>query len=273
MQKNGDKAGPLAKVVSQTEHASGLVGAAASELTAVNDVLGDEFSQNSASPRVQSALEQNNVAAEKVHEASEHLSAIKISLKAQVVERQRLEDELSESASRGQSDRHAALHDFLTGLPNRTLFNDRLTHGIAQAERHDRTLAVMFIDLDRFKAVNDTHGHDVGDSVLRIIATRLNGITRGDDTMSRFGGDEFLCLLTEIADEGVVEAIAKKIIASIQIPCEIKIADQVARIALGASIGIAIFPRNGATAAALVSNADKAMYRSKGGLSRFAFAE
>jgi diguanylate cyclase (GGDEF)-like protein len=273
MKKDGDQAQPLAQVVSQTEHASNLVGSAASELKSVNAVLGNEVAQNSASPVVQSALEKNNVAAEKVHEASGHLSEISVALQGQVAERQRLEDELTEVALRGETDRHAALHDGLTGLPNRALFNDRLTHGIAQAERHGRMLAVMFIDLDRFKAVNDTHGHEVGDRVLRMVAARLGDITRGDDTMSRFGGDEFLCLLTEVASEDVIGAIAKKIIASIQVPCEIQFATQVTQIAVSATIGIAIFPKDGVTAAELISNADKAMYRSKGGLARFAFAE
>ncbi|HWS03745.1 MAG TPA: GGDEF domain-containing protein [Gammaproteobacteria bacterium] len=142
-------------------------------------------------------------------------------MKAEIKERHELEDQLAAVTEQGEVDRHTALHDALTGLPNRALFNDRLEHGLAQAERHGWTLAVMFLDLDRFKIINDTHGHDIGDSVLRIIAERLKENTRSDDTVSRLGGDEFLYLLMEVPNEEDVTLIAQKLIKSIQAPCNV----------------------------------------------------
>ena len=169
--------------------------------------------------------------------------------------------------------RHIAFHDVLTGLPNRALFNDRLEHGLAQAKRNGWTLALMFIDLDGFKAINDSHGHVAGDSVLQTIAERLRTHTRGGDTVSRHGGDEFLFLITEIRDKDFVAGIAGKLLQTIQEPCSISIRDLNISVVVKASIGISLFPADGDTADALVSRADQAMYRAKEGKSGYAFAE
>src|SRR6202044_3678914 len=107
-----------------------------------------------------------------------------------------VDHQLAAAVEQVEGSRNAALHDSLTGLPNRVLFRDRLEHGIAQAKRHRWILAVMFVDMDNFKSINDTYGHEAGDAVLQTVAKRLAHNARVDDTVSRYGGDEFLYLLT-----------------------------------------------------------------------------
>jgi diguanylate cyclase (GGDEF)-like protein len=165
------------------------------------------------------------------------------------------------------------LHDQLTGLPNRMLFRDRLEHGIAQAKRHRWNLAVMFVDLDNFKSINDTYGHQAGDAVLQTVARRLAHTTRNDDTVSRYGGDEFLYLLTPLQEQKDIAIIAAKIHKSIQAPCEVRVGEVIVNLSLDASIGISVFPRDGATAAALITCADEAMYGAKENKSGIAFAQ
>ena len=183
-----------------------------------------------------------------------------------------LEGQLAAVTEQGAVDRHAAFHDVLTGLPNRALFNDRLEHGIAQARRHGWALAVMFVDLDEFKIINDTHGHDIGDFVLRTIALRLKAETRSDDTVSRLGGDEFLYLLMEVRDEKDVTLIAEKIIKSVQAPCDIVVDQVTLVVSVKASIGIAVFPKAGDTPEVLIKSADTAMYEAKKTKSGYSFA-
>lgn len=153
-----------------------------------------------------------------------------------------------------------ALHDHLTHLPNRRLFLDRLELAVIQAKRSGGGLAVMFIDLDRFKLVNDTHGHAEGDELLRNVAQRLRGCIRAGDTLARQGGDEFTALITDLADVGDAKIIAEKIIADFKIPYHVAGSEFRAT----ASIGIAIYPRDGETAETLIRNADIAMYKTKG---------
>jgi two-component system cell cycle response regulator len=151
------------------------------------------------------------------------------------------------------------LHDSTTGLPNRRLFDDRLTHAIAAAKRHTWMLAVMFIDLDRFKCINDTHGHAVGDGVLKEVAKRLLQHTREEDTVCRNGGDEFLYLLMNPQGAENIERIASALLRSIGQPIDMGDLQPV----IEASIGIAIYPGDGTTGEQLIGNADSAMYRAK----------
>jgi two-component system cell cycle response regulator len=152
-----------------------------------------------------------------------------------------------------------ALHDSTTGLPNRYLFDDRLTRAIALAKRHNWTLAVMFLDLDRFKCINDTHGHAVGDEVLKAVAERLLQHARDEDTVCRNGGDEFLCLLMNPLGSENIERIADILLNTIGQP--IDMGDL--QLVIKASIGIAVFPDDGTTGEQLIRNADTAMYRAK----------
>ena len=151
------------------------------------------------------------------------------------------------------------LHDSTTGLPNRVLFDDRLTHAIALAKRHTWILAVMFLDLDRFKSINDTHGHAVGDGVLKEVAKRLLQHTRDEDTVCRNGGDEFLYLLMNPQGRENIDRIADVLLKTIGQPIDMGDLQPVTN----ASIGIAIYPKNGATGEQLIRNADTAMYRAK----------
>jgi len=152
-----------------------------------------------------------------------------------------------------------ALHDNLTQLPNRQLFNDRLELAITHANRNNGILAVMFIDLDRFKLVNDTYGHAEGDELLKKVAARLKHCMRAGDTLARQGGDEFTVLLPDLHSAENATIIANKIIEDFKTPYTVK--DNEFRAT--ASIGIAVFPRDGETADILLRNSDIAMYKAK----------
>jgi two-component system, cell cycle response regulator len=152
-----------------------------------------------------------------------------------------------------------ALYDSMTGLPNRDLFDDRLAHAIALATRHAWTLAVMFLDLDRFKCINDTHGHAVGDGVLKEVAKRLLQHARDEDTVCRNGGDEFLYVLMNPRGGENIQRIAESLVKAIGQPIDMG----ELRPVIKASIGIAIYPDNGTTGEQLIRNADAAMYRAK----------
>jgi diguanylate cyclase (GGDEF)-like protein len=152
-----------------------------------------------------------------------------------------------------------ALHDSLTRLPNRELFDDRLAHAIALADRHDWTLAVMFLDLNDFKNINDAYGHTAGDAALKIIAERLLQYGRGEDSVCRNGGDEFLYLLMNPRGKKNIEHIANSVWRTIAQP--VAVAD--AELSIRPSIGIAIYPEHGVNGDQLIRNADAAMYRAK----------
>ncbi len=149
--------------------------------------------------------------------------------------------------------------DPLTGLCNRTAFFDRLNHALAVARRHDRSIALLFLDLDRFKDVNDAFGHVAGDEVLKVIAQRLNKTIRGTDAVARLGGDEFIVLAEEIENLVDVNEFGLRLLEALSKPFVLR--GQECR--LGASIGVAMYPSDGEDAIALLKNADDAMYRAK----------
>ena len=153
-----------------------------------------------------------------------------------------------------------ANHDALTGLPNRALLEDRLAQAIIYAERYNRWVTVVFIDLDNFKPINDTLGHNAGDALLKIVATRLSGCLKAPDTVVRLGGDEFVVVLfDQPADIGFISQTVQRLREAITEPVEL----EGHRLTVTASIGVANCPRDGATAAALLANADAAMYHAK----------
>ncbi|MCG7913179.1 MAG: EAL domain-containing protein [Candidatus Thiodiazotropha weberae] len=154
---------------------------------------------------------------------------------------------------------HLAHHDSLTNLPNRLLFEDRLEHALAQAKRQKRQLAVLFLDLDRFKNINDSLGHAMGDELLKEVAKRLQNILRDDDTAARLGGDEFTVLVENLEDPSQAAVVAAKIQDKFKAP--FKIAGR--ELHVTASIGISIFPEDGRDVADLTKNADAAMYQAK----------
>jgi diguanylate cyclase (GGDEF)-like protein len=188
-------------------------------------------------------------------------------------------EQLVLAALRAQADAHAATQalrdlsrstglDALTSLPNRVLLLDRFAQAIAVARRHRGRLALLFLDLDNFKQINDTLGHAAGDQVLKRVAQCLASAVRDADTVSRYGGDEFVVLLAEVARPSDAALIADKLLAALGVPT--RLGDHVLRLA--ASIGISIYPEDGEDADTLIDRADRAMFRAKRqGLGSFAF--
>ncbi len=152
-----------------------------------------------------------------------------------------------------------AHHDTLTGLPNRAMFADRAREAVAHARRHDKTAAFLFLDMDNFKQVNDSLGHEVGDGLLKVMASRLRASVRGDDFVARIGGDEFCVLLQDIAEPHEAAAVAQKLLAELSKPCQVGEHE----VSSGASIGIACVPQDGDEVGTLLRFADHAMYRAK----------
>lgn len=194
------------------------------------------------------------------------LSLVMDALRKEIDHRRELEEQVAHLRARlaavsaeAKHARHCALHDELTGVANRTLFMDRLHHSLIEARRHSRHVALLFVDLDGFKQVNDSLGHDAGDQLLVTVARRLSATLRAEDTVGRFGGDEFVCLFQDVPDRSHLARLAIKLGAAISSPCSVG----GHRVQIRASIGIAVSPRDGAMADALLKAADAAMYRAK----------
>lgn len=154
---------------------------------------------------------------------------------------------------------HLASHDSLTGLPNRRMFLDRLTHALARAKRQDEQLLLLFIDLDGFKTINDTHGHAAGDAVLQAVAQRLRELLRESDTAARLGGDEFIILFEGTWEDAQIEQMVRKVQTALAAP----IPYQDIELHSGGSIGVSRFPQDGSSPSTLIAAADQAMYHSK----------
>lgn len=155
--------------------------------------------------------------------------------------------------------KYLAQYDQLTNIPNRALFNDRLKHAIEKAQRKKNKIGLMFVDLDGFKKVNDSFGHQAGDELLQIIAERLSNIVRTEDTVARLGGDEFIIIIEELKHSDYAAIVAKKVLQSVG--DVIYLSGQ--EVTVSASIGISIFPDNGIDATSLIKNADISMYQAK----------
>lgn len=169
--------------------------------------------------------------------------------------------DITEKKKAEEKIRYMAFHDMLTGLPNRVLFNDRLQMAIGYAKRAREMVAVMILDLDRFKEINDTYGHGLGDEVLKDVANRLKSVVRKTDTIARMGGDEFLGVFTEIRKIEDVKVIAEKILATF----EKDLVVDGKSFSLTASMGFSIYPIHGEDIETLLSKADVAMYEVKQG--------
>ena len=169
-------------------------------------------------------------------------------------------NDFSERKAAEERIRWLAQHDYLTGLANRSLLQDRIETAIWRAQRYRSRIAVMLIDLNDFKPINDEHGHHVGDEVLKCIAQRLTGCVRQSDTIARFGGDEFVLCVTDLADREGAERLAKKILDELSMPIEC----EGISVNVGISMGISIYPGSGDTPELLLRAADAAMYRVKG---------
>ncbi|MES2684902.1 MAG: diguanylate cyclase [Pseudomonadota bacterium] len=185
-------------------------------------------------------------------------------LEQEITERQRIETLV----------RHQAQHDALTSLPNRILFLDRLDTALERATRHHENFALLYIDIDGFKPVNDTHGHQVGDELLRHIAQRLAKAVRKTDTVARMGGDEFAVILEEVGTGHAALQVGLKLCESLAQPYDLDMLDGLVQVRIGASIGVALFPDHGRARNDLINVADAAMYRAKrSGKSRAVLAD
>jgi diguanylate cyclase (GGDEF)-like protein len=171
------------------------------------------------------------------------------------VEVQRLRLALALSRAREQRNRHLAQHDALTGLPNRQDFDKQSFRAIARHDSGGHAFALLYIDLDGFKTINERYGHDIGDELLMVIGARLSHAVRKGDSVSRHGSDEFACLLPDVANEAHAMAIARKVHGAIAAPSQIG----PLAISIGPSIGVALYPRDAQTVATLLQAANQAM--------------
>jgi diguanylate cyclase len=263
----------LEAALDQSHDVKAKVEACAEDLASTNDLVKVRIAEGETTLPATQAL-QDSVAVElKVKECADDLQRVTDNLAQGVDEVKEVKQALSESrdalveseaalAAARQAEQAAsrrAMKDQMTGLPNRTLFDDRLAQAMAGAERHGWTLAVMFLDLDRFKIVNDTHGHAAGDAVLKAVAERLLSHARDEDTVCRNGGDEFLYLLINPMGRENVARIAGLVRTAIAHPIGLG----ALQLEITPSIGIAIYPDDGTSGDVLVAHADAAMYRAK----------
>jgi len=181
-----------------------------------------------------------------------------------------IRDDITKRKEEEEHIAYLATHDILTKLPNRALFNERIEHALTLAKRNDWQIAIFFIDLNDFKAINDRFGHATGDDVLLEFGKRLRANLRESDTVARLSGDEFSCIIEKIPNENYLPIVAKKLIENLSKPFKI---DEENSIYLTASIGISIFPQDGDDSVKLLRNADQAMYATKNikGQSNYSF--
>lgn len=279
--KSGDSENPrpassaaLGRVLRQSENIQDSVAQAAGELGSVNETLKQDKKGIAPGQAIHAAIAQNVDVERKVAKAADDLTQVTAQLQEQVAEQAsmaseladtqsslaQVRDDLEESRSHERDARQKALQDSLTGIPNRASFDQALDHGLIQARRHGWKLAVLLIDLDEFKSINDSHGHDLGDKVLLMVADRLQSSLREGDTVCRWGGDEFVCLLLEVNQEAELRRLADKLARRIADDYEFN----GTVLSVRASIGIALYPADGETAESLFKNADTAMFRAKG---------
>jgi diguanylate cyclase (GGDEF)-like protein len=263
----------LEQALEQSHEVKAKVESCADDLALANEGAKQTIAAGVTTLPARETLDHNEVVETKVQECAEDLESVTKTLAQGIDELKLVEAALAsskvalaeanlslDSALAGEEQANLrALHDHMTGLPNRALFDDRVAHALALAQRHQWSVAVMFIDLDRFKDVNDTHGHAAGDVVLKEIAKRLAQDARDEDAVCRNGGDEFLYLLINPQGRGNVERVAAAVIENLA--RTIRVGEQ--QLSVRPSIGIAIYPDAGVDGSALIQNADAAMYRAK----------
>lgn len=249
------------------------VEACADDLASANDLVKGRIAGGESTMPATQALQESVAVEIKVQAFAEDLGEVTDNLthgvgevkeveRALVRSREALaesEAALARSIQAEQSATWRAMHDQKTGLPNRALFDDRLAQAIAGAQRHHWTLAVLFLDLDHFKEINDTHGHAAGDVVLNVVAQRLLRHARSEDTVCRNGGDEFLYLLINPSGRENVQRIAGLVRSMTMEPIGIG----TLQLVVTPSIGVALYPDHGQASEMLVAHADSAMYRCK----------
>jgi diguanylate cyclase len=268
----------LRSVLTESEAIKDTVEEAADELSSVNEILKLDVKVDVPKEAIKQAIVQNSDVELKIAKAASDLDQVNDQLEKELADRAGVESELAETKSdlaearldlsisqaKEKAARKRSLQDPLTDLPNRALFDQSIEHGLIQAKRHGWNLAVMFLDIDKFKSINDTYGHDAGDKVLQMIARRLTTAFRAEDTVSRWGGDEFVCLLLEVKHQDDVVRLAELLIGQLAQPFLCNDVD----LRIKASIGIALYPQHGTTAEALFKKADAAMYKAKSSIHR-----
>ena len=263
----------LEQALERSHEVKAKVEAAADDLAQANEGAKKTIAAGATTLPAKETLDHSAAIEVKVQEAAEDLGGVTQNLSEGIAELKVIEaalassraalEEVSASLASAQASeqqaQYMALHDQTTGLPNRVLFDDRLSHALALAQRHDWTVAVMFLDLDRFKSVNDVHGHAAGDVVLKEVAKRLAQDARDEDTVCRNGGDEFLYLLMNPHGRDNIQKIAAAVIENIGRSIHVG----QTQLTIRASIGVAIYPDDGVDGEVLIQNADAAMYRAK----------
>lgn len=270
-----NRAPSLAAALEENKDVKVRVEGAATDLASASALLKTKIAGGDSELAARVALKVSKEVEDKVQECADDLHSVNATLAQGVAALENTEVALA-SAREALSDAHSALaaaevgerkallaarHDSATGLPNREHFNSRLTHDIAVAARQGFELAVMFFDLDKFKYINDTHGHAAGDEVLMQIASRLLEHCRAEDTVCRTGGDEFLYVLINPKGLANIERIASALLEALSLP----VVFEGLQIAVKPSIGISLYPEHGKSAAELINNADTAMYAAKKG--------
>jgi diguanylate cyclase len=268
----------LERLLRQSEKIKQEVEQSAGELTSINTTFKKDNNLLVSVHEIQTAILQNECVERNVAKSADDLNQVNTQLVNELDERVdiklQLEDtkvdlaevrrELQSSQAKESEARHMSLKDSLTGIANRASFEQSLEQALAEAKRHQWRLAVLFIDIDKFKSINDTYGHDHGDKVLTMVASRLQSSIRQEDTVCRWGGDEFVCLMLEVKKPNDVSRFAKKLVMQIAGAFEINGVP----FSVKSSIGIAIFPQDGETSIELLKNADIAMFKAKGSKQR-----
>jgi len=263
----------LAVALEENKDVKVRVEGAASDLASSGALLKTKIAEGNPEMAARAALKVSKKVEDQVKECADDLHAVNETLAHGVTALEHTENALATAqdmlaqtrselavAKEGEHEaRHAARHDSATGLPNREHFNSRLMHDIAVAARHDFDLAVMFFDLNKFKAINDTHGHAAGDEILKQVAARLLEHCRLEDTVCRTGGDEFLYVLVDPKGRSNIARIASALVNVLAEP----VAFEGQTIVVRPSIGISLYPEHGKSASQLISNADAAMYAAK----------
>ncbi len=259
LHKNGYIPESLHRTVQQSGLVTDKVQACARELSWANQALKERLAGYDPQDEVHTLLTRTQAVESRVQHCADDLRALNSALAHEIAERRLLEERLYLTEKESDKHRYLAFHDATTGLPNRALFNDRLERALAQARRHERPFAVMFLDLNNFKSINDSFGHAAGDTVLRMVAQALQACVRQEDTVSRAGGDEFLCLLMEVPKMATLGRVANSMMS--------RIAQASTAMGMHApitiSIGSAICPQDGVTMEAILRKADLAMYQAK----------
>jgi len=261
----------LSKIRTELAGARDVLEGCASDLERLDAAIERELSGR-AGIALAGALARRRGVRERLDGARHSLAGIDRRIEGAMREQVALDAELARLVEQEEAARRAAFRDALTGLADCTLFANRLEHGLEQATRRKWTLAVMVLDIDRLGAINGLFGHEAGDEVLKTIARRLSIATRGEDTVGRGEGDEFLYLLMDFRDAENVAMIAERFVRTIRQPCEITFGSRTAAPDVTVSIGVAIYPKDGASAAQLMKAARAALAKAKSHRIAVAFA-